>query len=97
MWRCIFPPIHRGDRYQVVKRAIEEDQAHQNPLYFHNQFSDMLNKSFMKPLQSKSNENYLKVQLSVFKLLIALIIHFANEFYGFALMFARAAERKHIG
>lgn len=26
-----------------------------------------------------------KVQLSVFKLLIALIIHFVNEFYGFAL------------
>jgi hypothetical protein len=33
--------LHRSDRYRVVKRAIEEDQAHKNPLYFHNQFSDI--------------------------------------------------------
>lgn len=82
MWRCSFS--HRGDRYRVVKRAIEEDQAHQNPLYFSNQFRIRLIKNFMKPPQRR--KKFFKVQLSVFKLLIALIIHFANEFYGFALM-----------
>lgn len=45
--------------------------------------------------RGESEKNYLKLQLSVFKLLIALIIHFANEFYGFA--FGMLVERKHIG
>lgn len=38
----------KGDRYRVIKKAIEEDQAHKNPLYSNNQFWIRLIKVFMK-------------------------------------------------
>lgn len=72
-----------------ARQAIEEDQAHKNPLCFDNQFSIRLIKTSRCRL--KAAENYFqKSNYQFLNFFIALIIHFANEFYGFAWCFQSA-------